>query len=179
MGAKEDKLFFSAMKDIFQKKSPPCTGVEDEKGEVVYEKEEVKKIWYTFYKDRFKRKASVDRHAVTAHNNNNVGEIPEITWFEVHIAIKELRDGKAPGLDSIHGEILKAGGNRLVTILQKLFNVILKQKYVPQHLKDSLIVLIHKTLSKTKPKNYRAINLLSHIYKTFINILYRRMIKII
>ena len=46
---------------------------------------------------------------------------------------------------------------------------------MPQKIKDSMIVLIHKKGSRTNPNNYRPINLLSHIYKVFISILYDRL----
>lgn len=100
----------------------------------------------------------------TASPNRAVSEheelhIPDITYDEVRRAIKCLKNNRAPGLDRIHSEHLKAGGEATVRTLRNLFSVMLVKKYVPQQFKDSVIVLIHKKGSEMECKNYRPINL--------------------
>ena len=63
----------------------------------------------------------------------------------------------------------------MVTAFQTLFNNMVKRRYTPQQLKDAVITLVYKKGCRTDPNNFRPINLLSHICKVFITIIYERL----
>ena len=48
----------------------------------------------------------------------------KITPIEVHKAIKSLKNNKAAGIDQIHGELLKNGGEVIVNQLTHLFDLV-------------------------------------------------------
>jgi len=56
---------------------------------------------------------------------------------------------------------MKAGGNAMVLILHKLFNLILETGQVPSTFKKALIFVLYKKDDRSDCKNYRPISLLS------------------
>ena len=59
-------------------------------------------------------------------------------------AINSLKSGKSPGINNIHAEFLKSGGDITAKVLQRLFNNIVDTGIVPQQFKDAMIVVIFK-----------------------------------
>ena len=101
--------------------------------------------------------------------------IPSITRDEITSAINKLSTGKSPGIENIYSEFLKAGGETMVSILYKLFNLILETGKIPSHFKKALIVVLYKKDDRSECKNYRPISLLSHVYKLFMSIIGNRI----
>jgi hypothetical protein len=99
----------------------------------------------------------------------------EIRENEIHDAIKNLKCGKASGLDNIEGEFLKHAGNSISPFLTKLFNKIYSVGQFPKEWCKSVIVPIFKNGDEKNPTNYRGISLLSIISKVFTQILNKRL----
>jgi hypothetical protein len=73
-------------------------------------------------------------------------------------AIAKLKRYKSPGSDQILAELIQAGGEILRFKIHKL---IWNKEKLPDHLKESVIVTVHKKGDKTDCSNYRGISLLS------------------
>ena len=80
---------------------------------------------------------------------------------EVESAIRALKIGKSPGFDNIPAELLKSGGNILITIFTDICNKIWETEICPSDWTKSLIISIHKKGSQQKCENYRKISLIS------------------
>ncbi|KAL4126997.1 hypothetical protein QTP88_011195 [Uroleucon formosanum] len=80
---------------------------------------------------------------------------------EIKYTISKLKNGKAPGHDSITNNILKKLTNKAILNITHIFNAMLRLSYFPPLWKISTIILVHKP---GKPKNttssYRPIGLL-------------------
>jgi hypothetical protein len=63
---------------------------------------------------------------------------------EIKYAIKTLKNGKSPGIDSIHAEMLKAAIATSSKILQQLFNNIWNNEILPSDWTKGLIVKLPK-----------------------------------
>ena len=63
---------------------------------------------------------------------------------EVVKAIKQMANGKTPGVDGIPREVLKEGGPVLFTSLHQLIQCIWQSECVPQKWKDSTIIALYK-----------------------------------
>ena len=110
----------------------------------------------------------------------SLSSIPEldnkISVVEVFEAIKEIKTGKAPGIDGVSGSILKHLGDRISERLTLVFNHLLENGVWPQVWTQALLVPIYKgTGSKSSPDCYRGIALLSQIGKIFARIIYKRL----
>ena len=105
--------------------------------------------------------------------NDNLNK--DFSIREIEIALQELHNGKAEGLDGISNEILKNASVIVVPILCKLFNKILECKTFPDEWGKAIIVPIHKKGSFNEPNNYRGIALLSCVSKLFTKIINNRL----
>jgi hypothetical protein len=99
----------------------------------------------------------------------------EITEGEVQHAIRKLKNGKAPGLDEISSEFLKAAENIFVPFLTKLFNELYDKGLFPESWCQSAIIPLFKKGDINNPENYRGISLLNTVSKVFTSILNRRL----
>ncbi|KAL0839990.1 hypothetical protein ABMA28_015317 [Loxostege sticticalis] len=93
--------------------------------------------------------------------------IPDISLYEIRIALKQHKNNKAPGEDRNTSELLQAGGTPVLKVLQKLFNFVLLEGITPEAWNRSVVVLFFKKGENTLLKNYRPISLLSYVYKLF------------
>ena len=99
-----------------------------------------------------------------------------ITNKEISLCIKLLKNSKSAGLDSIINEVLKAIGEEILPVLNKLFNFIYNSGYYPSGWKEALIVPIYKKKGDLDdPNYYRGIALTSYLAKLFNNILNERL----
>jgi len=81
---------------------------------------------------------------------------------EVSRAIAKLRNGKAPGICGIPGELLKHGGPAVVCWLTQIFKCIWASGHVPDDWRKGIILPFYKGKgSRQECKNYRGITLLS------------------
>ena len=99
----------------------------------------------------------------------------QITTKEVKYHIKQLRNSST-GPDNIHNRCLKNYSELLVQHLTKLFNLILKQGYIPTKWKTAYIILLLKPKKdKQHPSSYRPISLLSCLGKLLEKIIKQRL----
>ena len=86
-----------------------------------------------------------------------------------------MKNRKAPGIDAITAEVLKAAGKPMVDMLENIFNLIWNVESTPKDWSRMVVTPIHKKGDKLNPENYRAISLLSIPGKVFCRILLDRM----
>ena len=112
-------------------------------------------------------------------NETETNFIPEldnpISEDEVRDAIKNLKVGKASGLDEICGEFLKYSENLIIPFLTKLFNKLYDTSVFPSEWCKSVIIPLFKKGNENNPDNYRGISLLSIISKVFTAVLNKRL----
>ena len=86
-----------------------------------------------------------------------------------------MKNNKAPGVDNITAEVLKAGGEPMIQMLYTLFQKIWKEEKSPSDWKRMLVTPVLKKGDKMEAANYRAISLLSIPGKVFSRILLDKM----
>jgi hypothetical protein len=79
--------------------------------------------------------------------------VPGPSHLEVEIAIAKLKEYKSPGSDQIPAELIRAGGEMLLSLIHNIINSILNKEEVPDQWKESIIVPIHKNGDKTDCNN--------------------------
>ena len=141
--------------------------------------------FYSFFKDLYKEKQlNFPRSEEDSNQYENADQKQKavtrilnepITLDELSRNIKNLKSGKAIGLDSIANEFLKASGRNLLSILLKLFNECLDKGIYPWN--DTVITPLHKKGDIYNPDNYRAIAVGSNIGKLFSAIMLQRLIE--
>ena len=99
----------------------------------------------------------------------------EVTREEVEVAVRKLKNGKAPGSDEIVAELVKNGGQVMVDWLWELLREVWRTKSVPQEWKNAILIPLHKKRSRKDCNNYRGIALLSVPGKVLSLILHSRL----
>ena len=102
------------------------SAVKDKQGNTHTNTEEVLKCW----KDHF----STHLNTAFPHEPTAIEELPEppqnadaqppISIEEIKLAIKRMKNRKAPGIDAITSEVLRSGGEPMLRMLHKIFNEI-------------------------------------------------------
>jgi hypothetical protein len=91
--------------------------------------------------------------------------VPELSTFEVEVAVVKLKRHKSPGADQIPAEMMKAGGMTIHSEIHKFINSVWNKGELPEEWKND----------KTGCSNYRCISLLPTTYKTLSSILQSRL----
>lgn len=99
------------------------------------------------------------------------------TPAQVQNSIKRSPQRKAPGPDLITKPLLEALPKKTLVFLTQIYNAMLRTTYFPAKWKHAIITMIPKPLkTKTDPKNYRPISLLSIFSKIFERLLLPHLI---
>ncbi|KAG2222789.1 hypothetical protein INT45_011599, partial [Circinella minor] len=84
------------------------------------------------------------------------------TWIDIELAIAELPNRKAPGMDHIKAEMLKPVASNFAPLLDKLFTLCWRWSWTPTLWRTAQVVSIYKNKgSSSDPANYRPISLTS------------------
>ena len=95
-----------------------------------------------------------------------------ISEDEVKKAVKRLKNGKAGGEDKILNEMIKAFSESHMSVLTKIFNIVLLSGHMPHEWVIGIIKPIYKNKGDINdPDNYRGITLLSCFGFFFTSIL--------
>ena len=95
---------------------------------------------------------------------------------EILLGIKQLKNGKAPGVDGILNTYIKNTKDLFLPLLEKLFKTILQKVVIPDEWVEGAITPIYKKKgAETDPSNYRGVALLSCMGKLFTFTLKRRL----
>ena len=101
------------------------------------------------------------------------------TVSEIEAAIKKTKIGKAPGIDGLQAELLKADTTLTARALHKLFTSIWQSEAVPRDWCKGLIIRIPKKGDLRNCDNWRGVTLLSIPSKIFCRILLCRIDKVL
>ena len=101
--------------------------------------------------------------------NDVLGTEPSLA--ETILSIRQMKNGKAPGVDGIPAEVLKHGEDELASRLHHLILLIWQTEEITSDLQDADIVKIFKKGDKSECGNYRGISLLATVGKIIARIL--------
>ena len=100
---------------------------------------------------------------------------PPVLKEEVEAAVRSLKPGKAPGVDSIPSELLGCGGESTVEVLTALCQKIWEEKKWPAEWTQSLVIPLPKKGNLRQCQNYRTISLISHASKVMLCVILNRL----
>lgn len=149
--------------------------MKNERGVLLSHKEEIAKEIQEFYEKLYK--STIPNPRSYSKHILNIGseDLPEIIPSEIKVALKQMKNRKAPGEDKITAEMLKMGGSKLEETIRLLLNKCLLEGKIPKLWKNAEVILLHKKGDIANIENYRPISLLSHIYKLLTRIITNRL----
>ena len=101
-----------------------------------------------------------------------------ISITELRNNLSSLHNGKSPGPDGIFNEMLKAGTDKMLLCIMRLFNLIIHSETVPSQWSSGFIVPIFKGGDKEIPSNCRGISITSALGKLFTLIMNNRLYEV-
>ena len=187
--AEIDSAYFWKKINGRRKMSLACTGSEIEfKGHICRDPEEITLGWGEYFRDMYSDtermhfdplfKNIVDwRIQEIKHELSFCPDRDSIVFSPIDIknVIKDIKTKKACGRDGVYNEHLIYGGDTLCRELSVLFTDMYNYGFIPESLKQGVIITLHKGGRKSKkdPDNYRAITLTSSILKLFERLILR------
>jgi len=83
------------------------------------------------------------------------------TKIEIQLALSQLKNGKAAGLENIYPEVLKVDPEITAEMLYPLLEKIWKEEKIPEDWEERLIIKILKKGDLPNCNNWRGVTLLS------------------
>jgi hypothetical protein len=128
--------------------------------------------------DTDKNEIKIDLDNIDSDSENVLNR--RIEEGEVKTAIKQMKNGKTPGIDNVINEYIKTPADLMTPLYVNLFNIILDNGVFPNEWLIGVIKPIFKNKgNRLLPENYRPITLLCCISKLFTTILNNRLNKFI
>lgn len=152
---------------MYTPKIPGC--MTDNQGHPIMDREQLKSHWKHYVENTFKD----DRNRVSLNTECRTG--PPIMYEEVKTAIKCTKDGKAAGPDNFYSEFLKLMDEEQIKWLTTIFNNIYNSGKIPRNWLKSTFIALPKKSNARKCDDYRIISLMSHLLKTFLKIIHKRV----
>ena len=136
--------------------------------------EKLYKVDTTEFNDVFKANKLLEATSLAQLATINLDLSCCITYQEVSKAVGKSRENKSVGIDWIPNELFKH--EKVIELLQKLFNACLEKSLIPDAWRASIVHLIPKTTRpSTDPLQYRGLALQCCIYKILSSILNERI----
>ncbi|CAH1239246.1 OIT3 [Branchiostoma lanceolatum] len=180
--AGRSKAVYEAVRKLAGKTPPPAVGpVVAEDGSPLPTTQQQMDRWKEYYSSLLNRPAPsptsdlLDELADAATPDSNISTDPP-TDDEISKAVRQLKNGKAAGYDGIPPELLKKGGECIISWLQRLFSAIWEAGNIPEDWKRGIILPFYKNKGcRSECKNHRGITLLSVPAKVFSMVILNRI----
>ena len=150
--------------------------IEDKEGNLLTESSAVQGRWTEYCKGLYNYELKVDETLI--ENTQKKEAEPERTQIlkeEIEEAVKQMKNGKSPGVDNIPGELIKNGGPEMINALTVICQRIWTTKEWPKTWTQSIMLPLPKKGNLKKCQNYRTISLISHSSKVILRILLNRL----
>ena len=169
------KSFYKKVKSMRERDQPYCpiNTIKDAQGQIMTDKHQIKLRWGGYFE------WFLNPNEDTRDNNFSAQDIlehePEILQSEVEESLRSAKTGKAPGIDGISIEIIKAA-EAGVELLWRVCRAVWKYGIAPMEWRQSIIIPIWKRKGDRREcSQYRCISLLSQLSKVFARILEKRI----
>ncbi|XP_072039417.1 uncharacterized protein [Amphiura filiformis] len=116
---------FQTIRDLTKKKAGRTTVIEDKDGHLLTEKKEISNRWKEYCEELYNYNLTSDHNLLNrlkAMANTEQEEDPPILTSEVEEAMRNMKDGRSPGIDNVQAEMLKSGGQTTIKAYTKLCN---------------------------------------------------------
>ena len=166
---------FATIKKLSGKFTKPERPVKDKDGNNIPNEEQQRSRWKEHFEELLNRPEPRNPPDIEAADIDLLIDCNTPTKAEIYMAIKQLRNGKAPGPDGIPAEALKIDLETSVEMLYPLFMKIWEEEQVPSEWKEGYLIKIPKKGDLSSCSNYRGITLLSIPSKVFNHVLLNRI----
>ena len=173
------KTLYGLTKTLCNERPRQSNSVMDKRGNLINGKKAEQERWTEYFKEVLNREDPInpitEEEEVELKDMIEEIDTQEPTPDEVREVIKGLQNGKAPGIDSITAELLKADIEFSTQKVHQLLQKIWQQEKIPMNWKKGLIIKLAKKGNLKDCKNSRGITLLSVVGKILGRIIIDRI----
>ena len=147
-------------------------------GEKIFEIQKIRERWFEYGKTLYRKDGALQpQQDAENHRLSNEPENPEppVMLSEVRKAVNKLKNNKAPGLDEVSAEMIKAGGETSISVLKSVIDQIWTTGDWPEDWVISELVPLPKVAGTMDCAKHRTISLLAHASKVLLEILRSRL----
>jgi hypothetical protein len=149
---KQARKFYKEINKVHKEYKPRLTVCKNEQGEILSDKASILDRWQRYFGELLARQVCKQAKAKTGEDSirHLDGEERPPSWGEVTRAIQRLKNGKAPGSDTLQAELYKFRGRECEKKIRELILTIWDAEGIPKEWNLSLICPI---LKKRRPVN--------------------------
>ena len=167
---------YQTVKELTATKQSKVSTLEDKNGTALTGLEEILSRWTEYCSELYSHEANGDPDVLNVPGKDYEDDTEDsILKSEVEEAIRSLKKGKSPGVDTIPGELIQSGGEEMVKMMTKICNIIWKTGIWPKSWTQSLVITLPKKGNLKQCNNYRTISLISHPSKILLRIILNRL----
>ena len=168
------KRAYQLVKELTNEKQTHTSSIQNKTGKCLTEQQDILKRWTEYCSELYNYKTSGDTAVLRTPPTADNDKYP-ILREEVESAIKSLKKGKSAGVDNIPAELVREGGDSMITFLTNVCNKIWQTGEWPTSWTQSLIITLPKKGNLQQCQNYRTISLISHPSKVMLKVLLNRL----
>ena len=170
---------YRIVRDLTGKRSNTNIPIKNKQNRILSTEEEQNKRWIEHFSETLNQEVPINTFDIITAATDEDANIyqGEISVQEVEVALRKLKNNRAPGEDQIAGELLKYGSETVRNELTTLFNTICKKMSILKSWTRGTIVKLPKKGDLSNCNNWRGITLLSIPGKVFCSVLLERIKK--
>ena len=150
--------------------------VKGKDGRLLTKEDQVKDRWREHFVEVLNRPVpEVTAEVEETNEVNDSINTGAISKDEIRSAQGDMKSGKAPGIDNLTADLLRADTDTTVSVLHDLFNTIWEEESVPEDWCKGLIVKLPKKGDLTTCGNWRGITLMSTVAEVMGRIVIKRI----
>ena len=169
------KKIFGVVRELTRKCCSSPGIINDKHGKTLVESSEITGRWAEYCSELYEQKTQ----GIPSSDSSKfrAGNEPPPLKSEVRRAVKQLKKGKAPGIDNIPSELWQATGEEGTELLWRLCVKIWNQEEWPKDWCRAVFIPLPKKGDLKECANHRTISLISHASKVLLKIINARMEK--
>ena len=168
------KKAYQIVKELTTVKQGKVSTIQNKEGKCLTEEQEVLDRWTEYCSELYSHRSEGDPTVLQCPSPEGEEDHP-ILREEVEAAIKSLKKGKSAGVDNIPAELVRAGGDDMITVLTNICSKIWQTGEWPTPWTQSLIITLPKKGNLQWCENYRTISLISHPSKVMLKVILNRL----
>ena len=148
------KKAYQLVRELTRPKQGRVSTIQDKSGKSLTEEKDILHRWTEYCSELYNHQTTGNPEVLNVSPATNKDNHP-ILHGEVEAAVKTLKEGKAAGVDNIPGELIKAGGEDMISALTNICNKIWQTGEWPTPWTQSLIITLPKKGNLQLCQNYR------------------------
>jgi len=144
----KSRVVYQSVRQITEKKESRVSAIKDKNGVAITDPARIKDRWKEHFAELYNGKVTANANILeelpSSTSNSNVDITPKLEKEEIEAAIKRMKLGKAPGVDKVTVDEMRAAGNIGIDMLFKLFEHVWEREEIPKDWSRAVIVPIFK-----------------------------------